>query len=733
MSESGQGEPRVRVELSRGWAFLRGRVRRRWLGGEGAPDAERVDLPHCWNRRDTFENGAAYFQGDGAYRLVFNFADGAADAGAWRLRSEGFYGRGQVWLNGRKLASVDGQYLGLDLPLAEPPSPGRNVLAIRLENRYHRHVLPGIRLPDFLLYGGLAGRVWLEVLPRTHFVEAGTWVHVASMDATKADVRIPFTVQGATALQGGQMHWRLQDGQGEAVARVTHAVVAEGVVGLTLPTPQAWSVAAPVLYEAIGELRAGEKVVDCIRIRFGCRMAEFRQGHGFFLNGERCALHGCNRHEAMPGFGNALPLALHRADAQLLKAHGCNFVRLSHYPQHPAFLDACDELGILVYAEIATWKRVRGGGWLRAAERQLRGMIARDRHHPSVILWGMGNEGRHRGAYTRLHALAKAMDPTRPTIYAENHLYRARRKRTLGIPDVWGCNYELAETAAGAAAARTRNVVVSECSNYPPAVRGNLGEEAAQVDLITRDLAQIREKAQVAGFALWSFCDYATMRKTRYARHCGVFDAWRMPKMAAVLMEAMFGSEAVLQVRGDWQLGGAALRRVYVISNCVRVELRSGGQVLHVLEGGPWWTLDVAFGGGCMEARGVREGREVAAVLAPHGAAMQLALERDEFFSGMHTEGLLVVRVRVLDAAGVLVANWSGWVTVSLIGEADLLAHTLDERVPVACGLGRIFVMVRNPPASVGVHVRSDGLAGVAANFTAGENESGVGANLCAE
>ena len=102
---------------------------------------------------------------------------------------------------------------------------------------------------------------------------------------------------------------------------------------------------------------------------------------------------GCNRHECLPGFGNALPVNLHRQDAESIKAAGPNFVRLSHYPQHPEFLNACDQLGVLVYAELASWKSVRGGRWLKAAVRQFGDMIRRDRNHPSVIMWGLGNEG----------------------------------------------------------------------------------------------------------------------------------------------------------------------------------------------------------------------------------------------------------------------------------------------------------------------------------------------------
>ena len=228
--------------------------------------------------------------------------------------------------------------------------------------------------------------------------------------------------------------------------------------------------------------------VDEARVRFGITRAEFRPDEGFFLDGRRTELQGANRHAEIPGLGSALPAELHRRDARILKDLGCNFVRLSHYPQSPAFLDACDELGILVYAELATWKVMRSSArFQRAAQRQLRSMVLRDRHHPSVILWGIGNETRAREPFLALSALARELDPSRPVTYAENHLYRARRYRTLGIPDVWSVNYELHELEAARDASRLRAVVLTECCKHFTAVRGDDREELAQVTAIEVD------------------------------------------------------------------------------------------------------------------------------------------------------------------------------------------------------------------------------------------------------
>ena len=158
---------RPRYDISNGWEFVRGRVPRRWLSGRGKV-GEDVELPHCWNRTDTFQFGRRSYSGRGAYRCQFELPATLEGLGTWKLRSEGFYGYGDVWVDGRTIARIDGQYLGFEIDLPPSLSAGPHVLAVRLENLWQRRVLPGKRDPDFLLYGGLASNVWLEWVPAFH-------------------------------------------------------------------------------------------------------------------------------------------------------------------------------------------------------------------------------------------------------------------------------------------------------------------------------------------------------------------------------------------------------------------------------------------------------------------------------------------------------------------------------------------------------------------------------------
>ena len=618
------------IDLNHDWRFIRRRMGRRWLAGGGNnADGSRVDLPHCWNATEEFQEGIEYYRGHGSYRKVFRMPSPAKDEdAAWLLEAEGFYGTGELWLNGKHAAQLDGQYLGFSIDVGAYLRPDAdNIVALRLTNRCASYVLPGIKDPDFLLYGGLSGRMRLRQASSLHVDQGSFRVFCRTATATDAEIVFACAVNNRAACDRRfTVKWIALDADGKCVAETSASDLAamaggrcENISGsVHIDAPRLWSPDSPYLYRVDCELLEQDRLVERESIRLGVRRAEFRPGEGFFLNGMRTFLRGCNRHESMPGFGRALPIAMHREDAALIKSLGLNFVRLSHYPQHPQFLDACDELGIMVCAELASWKSVRGGRWLRSACRQWRDMILRDRNHPSVIMWCMGNESRNRRAYLELRRIARELDPDRPVTYAENHLYRARREKTIGIPDVWGSNYELDVLEDGAAAGALNCVLVTECSNCPNAVRGNAAEELRQVETIETDLKRLEGRPCVAGFALWCFNDYATMRKKRYQRFSGIVDAWRSPKMSCALLRAMFLKEPFIRVFVNWAEDPAASaqalvarRTIHVFTNCGKAVLKINGQPVATLSGGPHIATALEFTAGELSAEGFFAGKLV--------------------------------------------------------------------------------------------------------------------------
>lgn len=713
LNPSWRSESRRVIDLNPAWDFVRRRVGSRWLGGEGG--GERVHLPHDWNATEEFRPGVRYYQGQAAYRRALTTAPLAPDRRRI-LSLGGFYGWGTLWVDGVSRAPLQGNYLGSEVDLTDALTAGEHQIGIRLTNAWRRNVLPGLAMPDFLLYGGLAGGCRCVEVASTHLDDAATWAVARALDTPDARLELCTAIVTTAPTTGDRGHltvtyvWYAPDGTEQARGDLTP----EGerfTARMPLP-PDAprWSCATPHRHVLRLALQRDGMQIDDVLIPVGLRTLEFRAREAFYLNGERLPLRGANRHESLAGFGHALPAGLHRHDAEQLKAMGLNFVRLAHYPQSPAFLDACDELGLLLYAEIATWKSVRGGRWLEAARGQLRHMIQRDRHHPGIILWGLGNESRHRRAYRALDADARQHDPeARATIYAENHLYRALRKGISGLTDVWGINYETEVLAQALPRARCQCALISEAANLPYARRGHRSAEWEQLELAAQAVRAASHPG-LAGLALWSFADYATLRKQRYLRHCGLLDAWRAPKMAAAWLAAQGRDTPQLHLFADWGLEGQSERRIYVLTNAERVrDVRE--TAWHPVEGGrATWVvthdgepLRIVAGAGAEDDAVTCE-----ATLDPWSRGAALAVTVQPRVGGDPDIALLMIRV--IDAEGRAVHTWNG--TLALQRSEGVRAACLGgDQLPIRGGSARIYLW-REPgaPATTSIILQAEGL-----------------------
>ena len=724
-----------RLGLNHGGTFMDDRADRRWLSSVDSRSGTSVDLPHSWNEQDTFQPGIRYRQGHGSYKRSFRMPadDARLREVRWELISEGFYGRGDLWLNGRRVCAVEGQYLGFRIDVTDKLNPAAdNIVAIRLDNNYHPRVLPGKKMPDFLLHGGLAGRIHLEARPQVCIDTDSLFARCADPLAAQPTLHVGAVLRNdGTDAHNARVTYTLIGPEGKVIQeqvtnprRVASGVDQELSTVFLIDNPRLWHPDDPALYRVCVRLEADETPIDACEKRCGMRTAEFNKD-GFYLNGRRVHLRGANRHESMPGFANALPRYVHRMDAALLKEAGFNLVRLAHCPQHPDFLDACDESGIMVYAEIASWKSVRPGPWGRAACRQMRAMVQRDRHHPSIILWGMGNESRSGVVYRALRRVVQQLDPTRPTIYAENHLHRGARWRTLQIPHVLGINYELSRLDDAAAMSRHGATLVSECSNCPRTFRGDDASEINQVETFARDLDRIDGDDNTAGYCLWSFNDYATQRKHRIIRCPGVVDAWRLPKPAARYMRARNRAEPYVFLDADWHAGEpGSMRRVLVMTNGNRVTIAVNGRTVAEQTGERHLQLDVAFEAGELTATAECDGGAVTDTLHSHAPAARLALdlEGSDPLGNRETTSVLC---RVLDADGRPVGNWAGEAKVSISGPARTRLHNAASMVPLAAGVGRIFVTGTGEAGTAILRAEHDELAGAEATIACHPDDAG--------
>lgn len=696
----------------------------RWSPGRVAPSPPSaacagvaVTLPHCWNAAEEYIPGVLPRRGWGTYQLDFEFPDQESNR-EWRLRCEGFYGVGQAWVNQVCVGRFNGDYLGIDLVAPAAIREGPNRLTIQVCNRHSRRILPGIPDPDFHLYGGLGGGMHWISLPKVRLVRAEC--RTTYDESNPGEVVVEIGMENRTGHGAARsLQIVVRDPSGHVAAMPDPLAVtipangsAQRAIRCTLSSPQLWSPDAPRLYAVKATLREGPQIRDCQDWTFGLRTARYDPEAGLTLNGQPIMLRGVNRHENLPGFGSALPRPLHLADARRIKDLGLNFVRLSHYPQSPAFLDACDRLGLLVYAELCSWKRIGGGSWLAAAEAQFERMVRRDRHHPAIILWGLGNEGRHRQAFLRLKALACALDPSRATIYAENHAYRARRKKTAGLTDVWGLNYEFDALDFARAASPTGCVVVTEAANLPYARRGHWPAEAEQTALIREAVRRVEGAGPGAiGWALWGFADYATPRRQRWFRECGIVDGWRTGKMAADWIQACFGSSPFLSVRGDWSFAAGPLRRLYLVTNCPAVEiLRADGNRQRLDTPSPnLYEVDLHFDGAPIRFVGQHPRQTVEVRLDPWSAPAAFFLQADPPMPGAADTLAPLLRcvLQVVDAKGTAVMGYEGEARVQL--PAGLHASLIGgDRVPVHAGQAAFYVEAPCHETNIPLHCTLD-------------------------
>ncbi len=402
----------------------------------------RVNLPHDWSvelpRKADAPSGwdGGYAQdGVGWYRKRFTLTPEQRGQRVY-LEFEGVYHNAECWLNGRCLGVHPNGYTSfmLDLtPLLD--QDGENVLAVRVDCSSHKHT-------RWYAGSGIYRHVWLLTAGAVHVAHWGLSVTTPEVTDTAATVAAKTAVvNDGDADRALTVRWSIVDPDGQRVADAAAEVTvpahatADAVADIVVSQPRRWSPDTPHLYRLTTEVGDGAACLDSETTTFGIRTLEFTVDKGFLLNGEPLNMRGGCVHHDCGVLGSA---AIDRAEErkiEVLKASGYNAVRTAHNPPSPAFLDACDRLGMLVMDEaFDVWNaekipydyhRFFGKWW----HDDLDSMLLRDRNHPSVVIWSIGNELIERmrpegAAIARMLAdHVRAVDPTRPV--------------TAGICDTW--------------------------------------------------------------------------------------------------------------------------------------------------------------------------------------------------------------------------------------------------------------------------------------------------------
>jgi beta-galactosidase len=572
---------RLVLPMNRNWRFSRAVV-----DGAHARDFddsayERVVIPHTNARLPWHSFDEKSYEFVSSYRRRFKLP---AEARGKRVfvDFEGAMTASTVWINGQRLGEYKGGYTPFSFDLTPHLDfDGENVLAVDLDSSERPDIPPFGYQIDYLTFGGIYREVSLRIVPAT-FIEnvfakpkevltdhpsLDVDCYIQRMEASRDALTLEVSLRDGDRLlaKGTQKIPAAQAGS-EPAAYTVHL---EKLGAIKL-----WDLTHPNLYNVQVRLLRGTQAVDEVSRTIGFREAQFTD-HGFELNGKVIKLRGLDRHQTFPFVGQAMPGRAQRRDAHILRHKlRCNIVRTSHYPQSRHFLDACDEIGLLVLEEIPGWQHIGDEPWKLISIDNVGRMIRRDWNHPSIILWGVRiNESKDdHDFYVRTNALAHKLDPTRQTggirYFQESEF----------LEDVFTMN-DFGFPLKPPNHSRYLNTEFVG-HTYPTKTIDQVERLTEHTLRHARIHDQLASNAQYAGGIGWCAFDYNTHGDfgsgDRICYH-GVTDIFREPKPAAGFYKSQCdpAEEVVLEPAFHWARGDASIgfSNAVMCSNCDQIKL----------------------------------------------------------------------------------------------------------------------------------------------------------------
>jgi beta-galactosidase len=720
-----------------------------------------VDLPHDWavelpfvddpalTSKGFYPLGRNYPETSvGWYRRVFEIP--AADAGKRiTIEFDGAYRETMVVFNGFYIGRHSGGYDPFQFDVTDFVYPGqKNVLLVRVD----------ATLSDGWFYegAGIYRHVWLVKTHPVHVKQWGTFVSakVAGGDAT-VSIRTEVNNNGKDS-QSARVTSTILDPSGKLVGKVATAAASipkgeEQTYEQTMVVkrPLLWSLEDRNLYKLVTEVSAQGQIVDRYETPFGIRTVEFDAQTGFFLNGKSVKVKGTCNHQDHAGLGAALPDAVQYYRVRKLQEMGCNAIRTSHNPPTPELLNACDELGMLVFDETRMMSSNPEG------LAQFADLVRRDRNHPSVFMWSMGNEEAQANTETGLHiltamkAVATAYDGSRPVSIAP---IRAIGVGGLVECDVMGYNY-MDPAAEAYHKAHPEKPVIGTETVSAVGTRGIYVTDFERGYVGSYDPYTTTGRASAEGW--WSFCnarewlaggfvwtgfDYRGEPSPNgwpnISSQYGIIDICGFPKDSFFYYQSWWTSQPVLHLFPHWNWKGMEGKEiaVWAYSNLDKVELFLNGKSLgtkdvkkdsHVA-----WV--VPYAPGAIEARGFKGGQVMMTVKRETtGAAAKLVMKTDRQEASADGEDVVTFAVEVQDAQGRLLPitdnvvkfRVSGAGKLIGVGNGDPTDHESDKGTVRKAFSGYCMALVQSAKTagSITVEAASPGLTSASVTIAAKE------------
>ena len=717
-----------------------------------------VTLPHDWAIAGPFLKDGPYggmgrlqTWGPAWYRRTLDIS--ASDTGRRVfLDVDGAMSYATVWLNGQLVGGWPYGYNGWRVDLTPYVVPGgANQLAIRLDNP-----------PDSARWypgAGLYRNVWLVKADPVHVAHWGTRVTTPQVSNDVATITLDVSIDNdstratdvtastevfeldANGAKRSAAVARIEGGRARLAAKSGRTLTAS----TTLKNPRLWGpppTQQPNRYVAVTTVSSGGRVVDRVETPFGIRTIRFDADHGLFVNGERIAIHGVNNHHDLGALGAAFNVRAAERQLQIMRDMGANAIRMAHNPPAPELLELTDRMGLLVVDEVFdSWERKKTPLDFHLVfpdwhEPDLRAMLRRDRNHPSIVLWGVGNEvgeqytGDEGAAIARkLHAIVREEDPTRPTINAMNWA-----KPDMPLPrelDVIGLNYQgegirqepefegterirtppqydafhaafpdkaiVSTETASALSSRGVYLFPVTSKTSAPVRDGSGGDsrirQVSAYELHAVDFGSSADKVFasldrhpfVAGEFVWTGFDYLGEPTPYYdsrSSYSGIVDLAGFPKDRYYLYQARWRSDVpMVHVLPHWTWPGreGKVTPVHVFTSGDEAELFVNGVSQGRRKKAPFeyrlrWD-DVVYQPGEIRVQAFKNGKPWASTsMRTAGAPASIEAKADRSAIVSDGRDLSFVTVRVLDRNGIAVPNADNRIRFTIEGPGEIVA-----------------------------------------------------------
>jgi beta-galactosidase len=706
-----------------------------------------LSLPHDWSIEGKFDQnnpsgvgGGALPGGVGWYRKSFMVPLTSKDKNIF-IDFDGVYRLSKVWINGHYLGERPNGYISFRYDLTSYLKFGyeKNEIAVRVDNSQQ---------PNSRWYSGsgIYRNVWLVTTGKIFVDNWGTCITTPQVDDQSATIVIDAKINNTTnATATVSIKTLVYDSSGKLITaplgnlNINAASANQFLQKISIVDPNLWSIDRPYLYKAVTQVISDGNVVDEYTTNFGIRYFHFDADKGFFLNGKHVEIQGVCDHQDLGALGSAVNTRAIQRQLEILKGMGCNAIRTSHNPPAPELLDLCDKMGFIVMDEaFDMWKRPKTKYdyhlyWDQWHVQDLSDQILRDRNHPSVFIWSVGNEIPEQSAYVwnpsdpkshvkdstgktivkELVSIVRSLDSTRPVTTANDHVDTSNLLLQTGVLDLicfnyrqlqwplaqqrWGKKSFIATEAASAFETRGVYYMPSDSIRLLPKMQGFIDKTkdlypdltASSYDNFAAWWGSTHEQSLkillkypfMAGLFIWSGFDYigepTPFQWPARSSYFGVIDLAGFPKDAYYLYQSLWTDKPMLHIlpHWNWKTGDTVDVWAYY-NNADEVELFLNGKSLGIkkkLNDDLHVMWRIPYEPGTLKAVSRKDGSIVLTdSVRTAGAPAKIILSADRSTINADGNDLSYVTVKIVDAKGNLVPNASNDVQFRIVGEASI-------------------------------------------------------------